>query len=489
MKVDKWLRYVFLGLVAGVLLYIPLGFGGNRIWSLALAQFGLFGIGVTLSITALFSSSLRRQYQQLPWIMLCIWAAWILWVGFQSMPLPAETIRSLSPVALHMSESAHQIIGTESPTHTLSIAPSVTRDHLIESTAYLVIFVLVFVLAGTRKSQLFLVYCLLVSGLMQAVYGGLMTLSGIELGLLGKKQHYVGSATGTFVNRNHFAAYLAIIACLPAGMLLARVNKPIAETLRIRARHTAQALFSVAMLQRAALTILVIGLILSRSRMGNFSFFAVLFLIGGYYAVRYAGNTNRNRTLFLLASMFVIDLLIVSQWFGIDELLARFSETALRSESRIVVFSDLVPMLRDWWLVGSGLGTFYLIYPFYRSESLAFYNEHAHNDYAQFLIETGAIGFCLVGLMVALTVVRLLKIISNRRDPHVRGIALGIILAFFFLALHSLTDFNLQIPGIALTVVALMGLAWRLTPQRSRVGRRRYYRTDEDKPGTEGLLD
>ena len=69
-----------------------------------------------------------------------------------------------------------------------------------------------------------------------------------------------------------------------------------------------------------------------------------------------------------------------------------------------------------------------------------------------------------------------LQVLRNRRDPDSAGLALGVLLAMFSIGLHSLTDFNLQIPANAATLVILMGLAAGQSPKP----RRSPARTDRD---------
>ncbi len=49
---------------------------------------------------------------------------------------------------------------------------------------------------------------------------------------------------------------------------------------------------------------------------------------------------------------------------------------------------------------------------------------------------------------------------ETRRTPLYKGAAFGVTMAILWVLLHSLVDFNLQIPANALTAVVLLLLPW-----------------------------
>ena len=51
-----------------------------------------------------------------------------------------------------------------------------------------------------------------------------------------------------------------------------------------------------------------------------------------------------------------------------------------------------VKIFEDYPLFGTGAGTFYTAFTRYRGHDIGAFFDHAHNDYVQFLAETGAIG-------------------------------------------------------------------------------------------------
>src|SRR5207249_5175897 len=86
-------------------------------------------------------------------------------------------------------------------------------------------------------------------------------------------------------------------------------------------------------------------------------------------------------------------------WIGATPMLERFGEAIdqlLRSGSpdvsRATIWQDTVKMIRDYPILGAGLGTYHTIYPTYAHTENLFGLEYAHNDYLQVVAEAGAVG-------------------------------------------------------------------------------------------------
>ena len=235
------------------------------------------------------------------------------------------------------------------------------------------------------------------------------------------------------------------------------------------------------MFSRVAVALLFVGLILSQSRMGNAAALGGLSIAGLLYvAIRLRKGSYRALALFV--SILILDIWIVGGWFGLDELVERYEQTEISTSHRAEMWPDLKETMRAYQLTGSGLGTFMVAYPEFHSESVVGLNRHAHNDYAQFVIETGLIGTGILGLFVVVTILQALRILRNRRDPCYAGVAFAGLMAIFSIAIHSVTDFNLQIPANAATLVILMACIWACSPVSSqkRTRRVRRRRTTEE---------
>lgn len=463
----RWSRAIGL-LLAAIVILLPIPAGSNRPGALTLLVYGTGMLGLAGAVLQLLVPSTRTRLDALQAGLLLLWVLWLAWIAVQWLPLPATLLEQWSPAARHAYAHAADWLGTPLEA-ALSVARADTLQLGLLSLAYFVLFMTALRI-GDRRARLFVVYGMILSATLQAAFGLAMVTSGLEIGPFGPKDLYRGSATGTFVNRNHFAGFLEIGAAMCLGLMIARLRADHGSSggrLRLLLRNLLDGLLTRSWLLRPILLLLLIALIVSRSRMGNVSFALAACAVIPLYLLAVPGP-GRLRVLLLVALIALIDIGIVGSQLGLDELLERFRGTALVGEMRLGTFSDLTQLVGEWGWAGAGLGSFAYIYPAVRSPEVYAFNDHAHNDYAQFLIEAGLPGFVLLSAIGLLVAIRGVQVLRRRADPASTGIALGCLIAFTSLALHSLTDFNLQIPANAATLVILMGLLCGIRPDPPR---------------------
>ena len=115
-------------------------------------------------------------------------------------------------------------------------------------------------------------------------------------------------------------------------------------------------------------------------------------------------------------------------------------------------------------MFGVGAGNYEWILPAYRDDTLRFLTyDHAHNDYLELLIEQGVLGVVILGAAIVAIFVRLERGFRDRRDPLMRGILFGSMLSLGVMLIHSLVEFNFQIPANAVFFFAVAGLGLTAT--------------------------
>ncbi len=375
-----------------------------------------------------------------------------LWVIAQTLPLPADVLRLLSPQSLDI----HSMTQSYS---SLSLDVHATRQSALKTLCYLLIFCLTLLLVNDKPRIKLLAQVIVLGGVFQAGYGALMTLSGLEYGFFIEKEAYRGVATGTFINRNHLAGYLEMCLAVGVGLMLAELSKRTVVDWRDRARHLLTTLLGSKALVRLALVVMVIGLVLTHSRMGNTAFLVSLTVVGTFYLFVIRRITRGSMIFF--ASLLVIDLLVVGNFFGIEEVVERLQETTLAGDLRVELSRDTLAIVQDFPLTGTGAGSFYSTYPLYNSGEVspAFYR-HAHNDYLQFASEFGLAALTLLGFSVLASLWAAVTAQIVRRDRLLQGMGFAATMGIIALLIHSAVDFNLQIPANAAMFVVLMALAW-----------------------------
>ncbi|MFV8819131.1 O-antigen ligase family protein [Haliea sp. E17] len=441
---------LFAGYCA-LLVWAPLPFASYRPWAAALLTLlaGLLFAGWLL----LYCAGGARvnpgvwRYARLPLALLLLVQAWVL---LQTVPLPRALVQWLSPQAYawHIREGWL----------TLSLDPSATRAYLLRGLTFTVCFFLTLALVNSRERLKLLLQVLVFSGTFQAAYGTLMVLSGLELGFFVEKYTGKGVATGTFVNRNHLAGYLVMCLAAGIGLLLSQLATTAAQGWRERLQRWLALLLSAKIRLRIYLAVMVIGLVLTRARMGNVAFFTALGVAGA--VALYAGGRFSWRVVAFLGSLLLVDLLILGQWFGLDRLVERLEQTSPDSEARVFSSAYTFDYIQAFPLTGSGGGSFYGIFPNFQHPSLEGFYVHAHNDYLEFAAELGVPATLVLALVVLLALHSAWRVQCRSGAPLERGAAFAVTMTVCWAALHSLSDFNLQIPANALTFVSILATAF-----------------------------
>ncbi len=420
---------ILVALTLFILVALPLPVGSNRTWAIGL--FTLL-IGATTLLWAIgqwrgvFKES-RALKPALPMLAMLLLSQ--LWVAIQW----------LSGVTMDS---------------------GATAQALIIGLGYTLLFVLVINLFHTRKRLTLLLGTLVVSGTLQAFYGSFITLSGFE-GLFGRAG---GSTTGTFINRNSLAGYLGLTLSAGIGLLLAlRDTRPFSWAQMIELLMGPKARL------RLALVIMVIALVMTHSRGGNASFFIGLMVVGAVFVLR--NKENRLRNSLILASLVLIDVLVISQYFGLERLKDRVMSTQLTdtvvngeivqraTEIRGDVFMYALPLAQDKPIIGQGAGSFEAVFPQYSGEDIRLHFDLAHNDYIQFAIEYGVLGTLPLALFVLLALYWAFKAIWQQQSLYRGGIGFGAAMGIIAILSHATVDFNLQIPANAATFVVLCAIA------------------------------
>ncbi len=451
---DKALFWLLLVL----LLWAPIPLGSNRVWAWSFLEVATFALlGAWLALWALGIATVSESLAK-AWPALALLGLWLAYLSLFLVPLPPDVVAFLSPEAARM-QSLTDAIGITRASMTLSVDPHASRAFLLKSAAYAGIFFLVLALASNRTRVMTLARVLVYGAVIHAVYAVLMHLADVNEEHFGTMIRHGAQASGTYVNRNHFAGYLELMLALGIGLLIAGLSDRRADSWKRFFSHLIEWILSPKMLLRLSLCILVIALTTTHSRMGNTAFFSAL-LIAGVMGILLSRHATRN-TVILLVSLVLIDLFIVGSWFGVEKLARRIEATTISEvQEREEPARYTVDMIRDYPVFGAGPGSFYVTFPRYRPEKVVSFFDWAHNDYAQFAAETGLVGLGMMGLLVVITLGAAIRAQWLRRDPLMRGMSFACMMGVTSILIHSWVDFNLQIPANAALFMVLLALGW-----------------------------
>src|ERR1700732_2527892 len=196
-------RLLEFGLTVAVCLAV-LAFGGTAPSFLAVTQVMILGLGVLFVVSGRFSrvTSIRIPIA-IPFFLFAL-------VLLQVCPLPVSLAPLLGRAWDDLPGGSH---------FTVSMAPHQTLSHLLLLVTYLTAFFLTLVLCRDRKAKKRLVFALVSLAVFEALYGLIQYLTGWQQIFTYVKKYYLEEATGTYINRNHFAGLLEMI--LPFAVVLA----------------------------------------------------------------------------------------------------------------------------------------------------------------------------------------------------------------------------------------------------------------------------
>lgn len=317
-----------------------------------------------------------------------------------------------------------------------SVVPARTLARLGEVAALLALFVVVaIVLHETRRRRIFALALVGIATVF-ASHGLAVAAGWFDVPWTGQDPSVVSS---TFFNRNHLAGLLAVAILTGLGRLLSRAhgNRP----------RPVERLFLA-----AALVVCGIALVGTGSRGG------VVATTCGAFAFVIAGAPKPRRAILLAVGVIVASIAaslapdsFVDRVTAIDDELAtagRRPDIWLGAWNAFLAFP----------LFGSGLGTFGDVSVGWQSATVPGHVEHAHCDPLQIAVECGLFGFAIAALAFALWLREALRAIRTTPAAHRLPIA-GAMAAVVAVVVHSLVEFDLQIPANATWVAAIAGLA------------------------------
>ena len=428
-----------------LLFWAPVPLGSNRSWAWALLALWVLALALAWLFGAIRG---RRTYPAVlreAWPALLCGLLWLVYVWLQLLPLPIELLQLVSPQAAKWHAAA--LAPAPPGMVPLTLDRYATLEAACKSTAYVTFFALSLILLVDRNRIRYAAYALIASGVLQGLYGALVSLQSLG-----------NVAEGTFANRNHYAAYLTLCLSVGIGILISTLTGERNRSWKHFFQNLMQWMITPKMALRLGLVVMVVALVLTRSRMGNSSFF-ISMLVTGVIGLLLAKRATKSMVI-LLVSLVAIDVFIVGTYFGTKKVVDRIVQTTTETEDRDEVAGYAANMWKDYPVFGSGLGSFPIVFPRYSESGTAVAYTHAHNDYLEFGAETGVLGLGLLSLMVAMSFAAALRAQYLRRDPLMRGLSFASMMGIIALMIHSAVDFNLQIPANALTFMLILAFAW-----------------------------
>jgi O-antigen ligase len=457
---------LILSITLFLILFAPLAFGAVENWALLVLRVSV------LLMLGVWGAKLALQRRNVLVRPPCVRALllFLLLVLVQLTPFPASW-RGTTP------RTPHSSIAGSSQTPgwtTLSFLPKATLEGLVDLLTYAAFGLVLINNLRNRRKLAPILNALIALGCFEAVYGMIEYWSGHEHIFWYPKTFYRQEATGTYINHNHFAGLLELILPLTVGAFFVRTEQQREPEARFPSSSSvgwlhSSRLKSIGLV--AAIAAMAMALVLSKSRAGIVSSVISLIFLASFLRKK----LFRLRVQVPLVTVLLVG--IVTLKFNWD-VIERFSWSPYEARIRMGVWRDGSRIVRDYPLLGSGLGTFQHVIPYYRSrvdflkvpggsQPAAWF--HAHNDYLQLLIECGIVGLVLAGVWFAATARWFLTSFRRSQDSEDSILGYSLLSGMLALLVHSFIDFNFHIPANALLFCVLLSLSIVLARSQERL--------------------
>ncbi|MBI4847218.1 MAG: O-antigen ligase family protein [Nitrospirae bacterium] len=315
----------------------------------------------------------------------------------------------------------------------ISVYPYASRMQLYFIISYAALF---YYLTGTLKSrhEIFrLVWVLVIFGSLFAI-AGLIFVSG---SLPGLKIFSSGNyrISFTFVNANHFAGYLEMIAMLGLGLAFAY--------------HGAKRFLLFALC-----IFIAVAVFFSLSRGGTIGLLSGLVFFSAVFVSLRVSN-------YWIPAALAFLLIFSMVWIGQDPVMDRLvtlKDPFLAGKDRLKIWAGVLNMISDNFWFGTGIGTFKYVFPRYLSEVSRSFINHAHNDYLELMAEMGVGGILAVLSGTMVLFITGLRDIFTFRHSRLQAVGIGALSGCFALLVHGMTDFNFHIPSNAILFIVCLAV-------------------------------
>jgi hypothetical protein len=423
-------------------------------------------VGITFGFAALLllgAPKLGPLRQPLMWPAAALAFA-TFWTGLSLLPLPSSLLKTLAYANYNVWQDAESVLTATrangsseliSLRYTLSLAPNQTWVELAKLLTYLAAYVTFAWFAARSQRRVWIKFTVVAIGAFLAITVLLhpATHSTRVFGVYAPQTPLPTSRLAPLLNVNHLSGFLNLAIFVGLGFVLAPRNHGFGKT--------EQALpNSLRVVLGAAIALLALTVIWLGSRGGV----ASLVLGGSCVAAlalwskvtRKSGRVADSHSLgpaLLVLAICVVGAAIVLL-ASVD---SAANELASKDVSKLTIFRHATATLRRYLWLGTGRGAFESVFPLDNPEQGHWVATHPENILLQWLIEWGApVGVALLVIVVACLRHLLRALGRPSRTALIERPSLGGLLGIVVLAVQNLVDFSLEVPGVALCVLAIL---------------------------------
>lgn len=348
---------------------------------------------------------------------------------------------------------------------TLSVLPGGGLIGALRFIGYLVFFALMIEVA-TRRDRAGRMATIIFVGVVAQALWALVALEMLNDFAFWGKTDYLGSATGTFVNRNSLATFLGMGLVLGLGLVAHKADHPRGRVSRPVPWFERLGMDGV--LLGVGLLIIFLALYATNSRMGVIASLAGAIVT--FVLLRSASGAHRTRVAAESAALVLAAVVLLVMTSQGEALLDRLLYVQRDGVNRLAIYAQTLELIRLRPLTGFGFDAFAPAFEAVRAPPLLgnVYYDLAHNSFLGLWAENGLIVGSLPPLLLALAGWNLWS--ARRGAEGYGGLAAAGLGVLVLGAVHSVFDFSLEIPANIYLMLAIIAIG---------MGRNTYIRSSQ----------
>ena len=258
---------------------------------------------------------------------------------------------------------------------------------------------------------------------------------------------------GPFVNRNHFATWAIMAAPLCLGYIVARADRTDRPDITNWRTRVARLADGRTLWLTAAAAMMIGALLATSSRSGILSLAMATIVSAVLWGPRFAARRR-----WWAALTLAVAIGLGAAQADLPALAERARASGSSIDNRVRIWRDTLPIVADFWVTGTGAGTYRTAMLYYqRSDRVVQFNQ-AHNHYLQVAAEGGGLLLGLIGCAL----VALGGAVRRHASADIRGtqwIRAGAATGLIAVALQSIWETGLVMPANAALAAVLAAIA------------------------------